>query len=127
MKRLLGFLLILSSLASGAAFQKGKVVAVRDASETGATAESNDPVSSKNGPATVLMPGMVARCAVTVRLNGVEYTAIYYEDKHFKRIDLVLGQMIDARVDGNKLVLRRPSDGKDMKGKIVDRSNAQSE
>jgi hypothetical protein len=123
MKRLVGFLLILSSLASGAAFQKAKVVAVRDASETGATAESNDPVSSKNGPTTVLMPGMVARCAVTVRWNSLEYTAIYYEDKHFKRIDLVLGQMIDARVDGNKLVLRRPSDDKEMKGKIVDRSN----
>jgi hypothetical protein len=126
-KRRLGALLILSCVAFCAASEKGKIVAVWDASETGATAGSNDPVNSKNGPATILLPGMVTRCAVTVRLQGMEYTGIFYEDKHFKRTDLVEGQMIDARVQGSKLILRRPSDGKDMKGKIVDRTTAQKD
>ena len=119
MKRILASLLLLAAFASCAELHKGKVIEVRDASETGATAGSTDPVASKNGQATVLLPGMVTRCSVTVRLDGMDYTGIFNEDKHFKQTDLVEGQTIDARVDGNKLVLRRPSDGKEMKGKIV--------
>jgi hypothetical protein len=126
-KRIVASLLILAASASCAELHKARVLEVRDASETGATAGSTDPVTAKNGAMTVLLPGMVTRCSVTVRLDGADYTAIYNEDKHFKQTDLVEGQMIDARVDGNRLVLRRPSDGKEMKGKIVRRETSKTQ
>ena len=84
-------------------------------------------MAAKNGAMTVLLPGVVTRCSVTVRLDGTDYTAIFNEDKHFKQTDLVEGQMIDTRVDGSKLVLRRPSDGKEMKGKIVRKESSQTQ
>jgi hypothetical protein len=62
---------------------------------------------------------MVPKCEVTVGLEGKSYSAVYVIDKHFKMSDLVEGQEIPARVEGNKLVLKRPMDGKPMKAKIV--------
>jgi hypothetical protein len=127
MKRIVASLLLLAAFASCADLRKGKVIKVRDASETGATAGSNDPVAAKNGAMTVLLPGVVTRGSVTVWLDSTDYTAIFNEDKHFKQTDLVEGQMIDTRVDGSKLVLRRPSDGKEMKGKIVRKESSQTQ
>jgi hypothetical protein len=93
-----------------------KIVQVRDASFTGAGISADASLGVATTPSEV--PAYVQKCLVTVLLDGTEYSAIYSVDKHFKMTDFVEGEQVPARIEGNKLVLRR-LDGKDMKAKIL--------
>jgi hypothetical protein len=119
MKRLLGALLLLSSLAWAADFKLAKVLEVRDASSLAEAAVANHPVAIRaGGEQTASVPSQYLRCEITVALEGTSYTAVYPVDKHFKTSDYSVGDMVPARIDGKKLVLKR-LDGKEMKAKIV--------
>jgi hypothetical protein len=101
--------------AGNGKWQSAKVVEVRDASEAGASVAANNSVGTAN---TALIGGVVPRCEVTVTLDGVSYSAIFPEDRHFRASDLTQGGEVPARIEGNKLALQR-IDGKEMKAKIV--------
>jgi hypothetical protein len=117
-------LLLFSSLASAADFELAKVLDVRDASSLAASAVANHPVAIQAGGAqTTSVPSQYLRCEVTVALEGTSYTAVYPVDQHFKMTDLSVGDMVPARIDGKKLVLKR-LDGKEMKAKIVRQETA---
>jgi len=119
MKRLLGALLLLSSLAWAADFKLAKVLEVRDASSLAEAAVANHPVAIRaGGEQTASVPSQYLRCEITVALEGTSYTAVYPVDQHFKTSDYSVGDMVPARIDGKKLVLKR-LDGKEMKAKIV--------
>ncbi|HWX91989.1 MAG TPA: hypothetical protein VNY29_05095 [Terriglobales bacterium] len=119
MKRLLGALLLLSSLARGGDFTLAKVLDVHDASALAEAAVANHPVAIRaGGEQTTSVPSEYLRCEITVTLAGTSYTAVYPEDQHFKITDYSAGDMIPARIEGKKLVLKR-LDGKEMKAKIL--------
>jgi hypothetical protein len=62
---------------------------------------------------------MVPRCELTVALDGQEYSAIYPLDKHLKIQNLNQGDEMMVRIEGNRMVLKSPTDGKELKSKIV--------
>jgi len=119
MRRYFPALLLLSSLAFAADFKLAKVLDIRDASSLAESAVANHPVAIQAGGAqTTSVPSQYLRCEVTVALEGIRYTAVYPVDQHFKMTDLSVGDMVEARIDRKKLVLKR-LDGKEMKSKIV--------
>ena len=99
-------------------FKSARVLAISDASREGANVAGRDAVQGKEP--TTLVGAVVPRCMIKVSLDGKRYSGVFYEDKHFKRTDLAEGEEVQARIEGNKLVLKRPSDGKEMKSKIVE-------
>ncbi len=119
MKRNFAAIFLLSALAYAADFKLGKVVDVHDASSLAASAVANHPVSVQAGEGqTTSVPSQQLRCEITVAIEGTSYTAVYPVDQHFKMTDFSAGDLVHARVDGKKLVLKR-LDGKEMKSKIV--------
>jgi hypothetical protein len=120
MKRLVGTLLLCSSLATAADFKTAKVIEVRDASELGASVDTD---VKADGKTTSISPAIAYRCEVTVALEGVNYTAIYPSSRHLNSSELVAGDAIQARIEGNKLVLKVP-DGKQVKARIVSQTPA---
>jgi len=109
-------LLTLTVQLWSADLKTAKIIQVRDASFTGAGISADASLGVAATPSAV--PAYVQKCLVTVLLDGTEYSAIYSVDKHFKMTDFVEGEQVPARIEGNKLVLRR-LDGKDMKAKIL--------
>jgi hypothetical protein len=104
--------------APAADFKTARVLEVRDASEAGANVAGREPISGKDP--TALVGAVVPRCLIKLAIEGKSYSAVYIEDKHFKRTDVVEGEQVSARIEGNKLVLKRPTDGKEMKAKILE-------
>jgi len=118
MKRMFAVLLLFSSLAAAADYKLAKVLAVHDVSELAEAAVANHPVATQGGGgATTSIPSQDLRCEITIALDGISYTAIYREDQHFKITDFGPGDLIQARIEGKKLVLKRLN-GKDIKSKI---------
>ena len=60
--------------------------------------------------------------AITVAIDGIAVTGIYEAKWRWSYApqDLVVGDTIDARIDGKKLIIKRP-DGKEFKAKIIKR------
>jgi hypothetical protein len=118
--------LLLSSLGFAADFKVGKVLDVHDASSLAASAVANHPVSIQaGGSQTASVPSQQLRCEVTVTIEGTNYTAVYPVDQHFKMTDFSVGDPVQAKIDGKKLVLKR-LDGKEMKSKIVRQAPTES-
>lgn len=68
------------------------------------------------------LAGVVPRTQITLSLDGTNYTAVFPIDRHLKVEDLTVGETIMARVEGNKLVVQSPTDGKQLKAKISRRA-----
>jgi len=109
--------LVLCSLASAADFKSAKLIDVQDATQVGSATLANSTVSGEK--ATTAMGAMVPRCELTVALDGQEYSAIYPLDKHLKIQNLNQGDEVMVRLEGNRMVLKSPTDGKELKSKIV--------
>jgi hypothetical protein len=119
MKRNFAVWLLLGNLVFAADFKMGKVIDVHDASSLAATAVANHPVAVQaGGGQTTSVPSQQLRCELTVAIEGTSYTGIFPVDQHFKITDFSAGDMVQARIDGKKLVVKR-LDGKEMKSKIV--------
>jgi hypothetical protein len=56
----------------------------------------------------------------------MSYSAQYQQSRHFKPSELIVGDPIEARIDGDKLILRT-ADGKEQKAKIVRRERLATE
>ena len=110
---------LLCSFASAADFKSGKLIDVQDATQVGSATLANSTVSGEK--ATTAMGAMVPRCELTVALEGEQYSAVYPLDKHLKIQNLNQGDEVMVRIEGNKMVLKSPTDGKELKSKIVRR------
>ena len=118
-KSVLLALLLLIGLAYAADFKKAKIVDVEDASLVGGNVIDEPSANGVPTTASSRVPAAEARFTLTVELEGKSYTALFSQDRHFQMTDLVRGQEIPVRIEGKKLLLRRPSDGKEVKGKIT--------
>jgi hypothetical protein len=65
------------------------------------------------------VPSAEPKFEITVELEGKHYTAVFPQDRHFQMTDLQRGEFINVRVDGKKLAVQRPFDGKEVKAKIT--------
>lgn len=119
MGRFLTAVLLLCSVAAAVDYKLAKVIEIHDASSLAAEAVANHPVAVQAGKGqTTSIGGQSMRCEITVALEGTNYTAVYPVDQHFKMTDFSAGDLISARIEGKKLVLKR-LDGKEMKAKIA--------
>ena len=118
-KSVLLALLLLVGLAYAADFKKAKIADVEDASLIGGNVIDEPAPNGVPTTASSRVPAAQARFTLTIELDGKSYTALFSQDRHFQMTDLERGQSIPVRIEGKKLALRRPSDGKEVKGKIT--------
>lgn len=119
MSRLIAVLLLAVSVSFGADFKQARVVDFQDVSEVGGGTVDGP---SSNGISTTPrshVASAIPKCEVTLNLDGKIYTALFEEDRHFQIADLQRGRMIPVKIEGKKIAMQRPSDGKEIKGKIV--------
>jgi hypothetical protein len=112
-KRLLAVLL-LSMAAFAGDFQKAKILDVQGFREQGA------PIIAPNNGYPVLIDTSRNMFTITVALSGMSYSAQYAQKRHFKPSELIVGDVIEARIDGDMLILRT-ADAKEEKAKITRR------
>lgn len=108
--------LVLSSIAIAADFQPTKILDVAAGKQAGTIVTTVNP---SNGYATSI-PLSYDVFALSVALDGVRYTGSYTAGRHFKSSDFVVGDSIDAKMEGDNLIIK-DANGKTHKGKIVRR------
>jgi hypothetical protein len=106
--------LLLSVAAFAGDFQKAKIVDVQGFREAGT------PIIAPNNGYPVLIATSRNMFTITVSFGGMEYSAQYPQKRHFRPSELIVGDMLDARIDGERLILRT-ADGKEEKAKIIRR------
>lgn len=107
-------ILLLSAVALAGDFQKAKITDVQGFKEAGA------PIIAPNNGYPVLISTSRNMFTITVSFGDMGYSAQYVQKRHFKPSEFIVGDPIDARIDGDKLVLRT-ADGKEEKAKITRR------
>jgi hypothetical protein len=119
MLRVVAVLFFLAATTLAADFKPARVVDFQDVSEVaGGTING----LSSNGVAvtpTSRVPSAILKCEVTLQVEGKTYTVLFAQDQHFRMTDLERGKFIPVRLEGKKLAMQRPSDGKEIKGKII--------
>jgi hypothetical protein len=115
MKRLLTVLVMLSASAVAQDFSQAKLLDVVAFTVAGPS------IIAPNGQNPVIIPTSRNMFTITVALNDMSYSAQYPQARHFRPSELIVGDQILARIDGDKLILKT-SDGKEMKAKIVRRA-----
>jgi hypothetical protein len=106
---------LLANIASAADFQSAKVLDVQPYTEHGA------PIVAPNNGHPVLLDTSDDMFTLTVAIGDMGYSANYRSGRHFKSSEVVVGDTIEARIDGDKLIIKRP-DGKELKAKITRRA-----
>jgi len=114
MKIQCAILILVSTVVFGSDFEKAKLLDVQGFKEAGPS------IIAPNNGYPVLIPTSRNMFTVTVALQGMSYSAQYQERRHFKPSLLIVGDPIEARIDGDKLILRT-AEGKEEKAKIVRR------
>jgi hypothetical protein len=110
MKSVIVFLL-LTGLATG---ETGKIVDVSPY-----TAHGTPQVSAIQGyPNPIVTQGTWEMFTLTVALSGLAYSANFRAKRGFHATDFIVGDPIEASVDGKNLIITRP-DGKTEKAKIT--------
>jgi hypothetical protein len=126
MFRRLTVFLVLATATMAADFKQARVLDFQDISEVAGGTVSGPASNGVSITPTAHVPSAILKCEVTLELEGKTYTAIFVQDRHFQMTDLHRGELIPVRVEGKKLSMRRPSDGKEIKGKIVSAGEADS-
>jgi hypothetical protein len=111
-------LLLASAVAFAGDFKAARVIEVSDASELGASVDTD---VKADGKPTVISPAIAYRCQVTIALDGVKYTAIFPSSKYLNPGEVVAGDSVLARVEGHKLALQLHG-GKPVRAKIINQS-----
>ena len=119
MSRVLAAILILASLTLAADFKQARIVDFQDVSEVGGGTITGPSSNGVDITPTAHVPSAIPKCEVTLLLDGKTYVALFSEDRHFQIADLERGKLIPVRIEGRKIAMQRPSDGKEIKGKIV--------
>jgi hypothetical protein len=112
-------ILLLALSCFAADFKNARVVDYQDASLIGGNTISGPTENGVSVSGTARVPSTILKCEVILELDGKRYSAIFPQDQHFQMTDLTRGQMIPVRLEGKKISMQRPYDGKEVKGKIV--------
>lgn len=100
-----------SSLRRRQIFRKPKIVDVQPYTEQHA------PIIAPNNGYPVLIDTSSKMFTLTLTIGDLNYSGNFRAARHFKSSDLIVGDTIEACVDGDKIIVRRP-DGKEVKAKI---------
>lgn len=114
MKVLGTVLLLLSGILFAADFQSAKLVDVQAFKQPGA------PIIAPNNGYPVVIPTSQNMFTITVALNDMSYSGQFHESRHFKPSQLIVGDSIQARIDGEKLILKT-KEGREERAKIIRR------
>src|SRR4051794_15740667 len=114
MTKLMIALLMLVGGATGQDFQQAKLLDVVASKQAGPS------IVAPNNGNPIVIPTSEDMFTITVALDEMSYSAQYRETRHFKPSQLVVGDEIPARIDGDKLVLKT-GNRKEMKAKIIRR------
>ena len=106
-----------SSLAQD--FQDARLVNVAPFERSGA------PIIAPNNGYPVLISTDQKMMTITVALEGMSYSANFRQSRDFRSSTLVVGDSVPARLDGEKLVLRKPN-GKEVKAKVTRRARLET-
>jgi len=124
-KRVCIALLLLSLISYAADFKKAKIIDIQDISVVGGGVLDEPSANGVPVTASTRVPSSEPKFEITVELDGKQYTAVFPQDRHFQMTDLQRGEFINARVDGKKLAVQRPFDGKEVKAKITHEEKAE--
>jgi len=119
MLRVLAVLLTLATITLAADFKQARIVDFQDVSEVGGGTINGPSSNGVDITPTAHVPSAIPKCELTLLLDGKTYTALFSEDRHFQIADLERGKLIPVRIEGKKIGMQRPSDGKEIKGKIL--------
>lgn len=111
------FVLVGISLASD--FKQARIVDFQDSSTVAGGTVSGPDSNGVPVTPTRRVPSSILKCEITLSLDGQTYTALFPEDLHFQIADLNRGGLLPVKIDGKKIIMQRPSDGKEVKGKIL--------
>jgi len=112
-------LLLISVLSYAADFKKAKIIDIQDTSVVGGGVLDGPSPNGVPMTTSARVPSAEPKFEITVELEGKHYTAVFAQDRHFQMTDLQRGEFINVRVDGKKLAVQRPFDGKEVKAKIT--------
>ncbi len=112
--KILGVLFLFSVMAFGSDFQQAKLVDVQGFKQPGA------PIIAPNNGYPVVIPTSQNMFTITVALDGMSYSGQFRESRHFRPSQLVIGDAIQAKIEGEKLILKA-EEGKEEKAKIIRR------
>ena len=114
MKSIIATLLLLQAVGFAVDFQQAKLIDVQGFKQAGA------PIIAPNNGYPVVIPTSRNMFTITVALDNMSYSGQFGENRHFKPSQLIVGDSIQARIDGEKLILRT-AEGKEEKAKIIRR------
>jgi hypothetical protein len=114
LKLFFAVLLVLAPLASAEDFQQAKLLDVQAFKAAGPS------IVAPNGNNSVIIPTSRNMFTITVAIGEMAYSAQFRESRHFKPSQFVVGDPIEAKVEGDKLILKN-SENKEEKAKIVRR------
>ena len=117
--KILGVLFLFSVMAFGSDFQQAKLVDVQGFKQPGA------PIIAPNNGYPVVIPTSQNMFTITVVLDGMSYSGQFRESRHFRPSQLVVGDAIQAKIEGEKLILKA-AEGKEEKAKIIRRERLKS-
>ena len=107
-------LLALSATALAADFQNGKLLDIQPFKQPGT------PVIAPNNGFPVVIPTSYEMFTMTVAIGEMSYGAQFRQARNFKASQFIVGDPIQARVDGDKLVVKTAT-GVEKKAKIIRR------
>ena len=119
MFRLGAVLFVLVGISLAAEFKQARVLDFHDDSTVAGGTVSGP--ASNGVPVTppTRVTSSILKCEIVLALDGETYTALFPEDSHFQIADLTRGGLLPVRIEGKKITMQRPSDGKELKGKIL--------
>src|SRR5258707_8784790 len=91
-----------SDLSLAEDFQNAKVIDIAP------YRQGNAPIIAPNNGYPVLISTDQDMMTITVALDGLSYSANFRQKRDFKSYTLIVGDSILARLDGDRLVLKKP-------------------
>jgi hypothetical protein len=112
---------ILLTSAWAADFQKTKLLNLEPFTIVDEPTLSHNPLAPWPAPKESLSGGgTIPASLITVAIDGIKYSAPFTESRHFHPSRLIVGDDIEVKIAGNRMVLRDDR-GKDVKADIVRR------
>lgn len=109
----------LPAISAAADFQNAKLLDVAPYKQP------NAPIIAPNNGYPVVISSATDMFTVTVGFSGMSYSANFRQTRDFRSSSLIVGDPIPARLDGDKLILRKP-DGKEVKAKVTRRARLEA-
>jgi len=114
MKTLNLVLLLFSTIMFASDFQQAKLIDVQGFKQPGPA------IIAPNNGYPVAIPTSQNMFTITVAIGDMSYSGQFREARNFKPSRLIVGDSIQARVDGEKIVLKT-EEGREERAKIIRR------